>query len=460
MNKPVSKTMQSDNQEQVLLEAEIAKAAGLGKDMMALMARLFPICRTLTGSGIRETFDILGEKISLTEESVASGTKVFDWTVPDEWAIRDAYIADADGNRVIDFKNSNLHVVHYSIPVHKHLTLQDLRPHLHTAPDLPDAIPYVTSYYKRDWGFCLSETQLNSLEEGQYEVMIDSTLEPGRLEWREAAIGPEGAPEVLFSTYCCHPSMANNELSGPVLQTFLCESLSGIENLRYRYRFVFLPETIGAIAYLAKHGDDLRERCVAGYELTCAGDNGPFTYKKSRQGVSLADRAAQHVFSNHLPEDADKVVHDYFPDAGANERQYNSPGFNLPVGSFMRSMYGEYPEYHTSFDNLDFVSAEGMAGSLVSCLRIVQAIELNARYLNTQPNGEPQLGKRGLYVASGIHPKFEDDLRHMLYLLCYCDGESDLLSISEKLECPISQLQHAVLRLANAGLLVPVERSV
>jgi aminopeptidase-like protein len=425
----------------------------LGGDMMDFMRRLWPICRCLAGPSIRETFDIIGEHVPLTKYRFNSGDEIFDWTVPKEWTIREAYIRGPSGEKIIDFNDNNLHVVSYSLPVHERMTLDQLRPHLYTVPSLPDAIPYITSYYKETWGFCLTHRQMEALPaEGEYEVFIDSTLENGTLELREGVVGPEAAPEVLFSTYCCHPSMANNELSGPVIQTFLYRCLSSLPALGRRYRFVFLPETIGALAYLSQKGEHLREHLVAGYEITCCGDHGPVNYKKSRRGDSLADRAAAHVLKHCAPAGKDVFVHEYFPDAGANERQYNSPGFNLPVGSLMRSEYGRYPEYHTSLDNLDFVSAKGMASTLSMYLRLVQVIEMDVRLINLSPYGEPQLGKHGLYVSAGIHPKFDDELRDMLYVLNYSDGEHSLVDIADRLGAPVWRLLPTVARLAKAGL--------
>ena len=424
-----------------------------GDDMMEKMARLFPICRSLTGAGIRETFDIIGETVPLRRHKIATGEKVYDWTVPKEWNIKDAYIKNSKGEKIVDFNKNNLHVVGYSTPIRTKLSLADLRPHLHTLPNVPEAVPYITSYYTERWGFCLSQNQLDSLEEDTYEVVIESTLEDGFLELCDARIGPEDSPEIVVATYCCHPSIANNELSGPVLTTKLYEILSGINDLRFSYRFLFMPETIGPIAYMSMFGEELKSQVHAGYVVSCVGDDGPYTYKKSRRGNSAADISALHMLRYLPTENSEILIHDFFPDAGGDERQYNSPGFNLPIGSLLRSNAGTYREYHTSLDNLDFVSARGMAGSLSAYLRIFQTLEMNTKLLNIKPNGEPQLGKYGLYPGPGVHPRFEDEMRYILYLLCYADGENDLMAIADMVERPIWALTGAIDKLAIAQLI-------
>jgi len=435
------------------LDDAIASAGARGEPMMALMRRLFPICRSLTGAGIRETFDIIGETVPLTRHRVPTGAKVYDWTVPKEWNIRDAYVKNECGERVIDFQVSNLHVVGYSAPLRRTMTLAELKPHLHSLPQVPEAVPYMTSYYKETWGFCLSHNQLEALPEGSYEVVIDSALEDGFLDLCDARIGPDDGPEILISTYCCHPSIANNELSGPVLTTFLYDVLSRIPGLRFAYRFLFLPETIGPNAYMSLFGDQVMARTYAGYVVSCVGDEGPYTYKKSRRGNSPADLAALHVLRHHSPAGAEILIHDYFPDAGGDERQFNSPGYNLPVGSLLRSNAGTYREYHTSLDDLDFVSASGMAESLAAYLRIIQTLETNLCFRNTKPYGEPQLGKYGLYPSMGVHPRFEDEVRYLLYLLCYGDGEHDLMAIADMLDRPVWALTEGIEKLMKAGLL-------
>ncbi|NQU72235.1 MAG: DUF4910 domain-containing protein [Rhodospirillales bacterium] len=292
------------------------------------------------------------------------------------------------------------------------------------------------------------------MTEDNYEVVIDSTLEPGSLDYCETRIGPATGPEILISTYCCHPSLANNELSGPILTAFLGDHLSRIEGLSFGYRVLFLPETIGSIAYLSKHGAEMVKQMQAGYVISCVGDDGPYTYMKSRRGDSAADIAAAHMLKYHVPAGIDVNIHDFAPDSGGDERQFNSPGFNLPVGSLLRSYPGEYREYHNSHDNLEYVSAKAMSDSLVAYLRIMQTHEMNRIFLNTNPNGEPQLGRRGLYPSVGVHPKFEDQLRYLLYLLCYGDGEHDLMAIANKLDRPVWVFTEAIEKLMSAGLLI------
>ena len=346
----------------------------LGEDMMDLIRRLFPICRSITGDGVRETLTILRDRIDLNIREVPSGYQAFDWTVPREWNIRDAYVKNQQGERVIDFQKSNLHVLNYSAPVSEFMTLEELRPHLYTRPDLTDAIPYLTSYYEERWGFCLSQNHLDALPDSRYEVVIDSSLTDGHLTFADSILTGSSNREILFSTYVCHPSMANNELSGRVLLAFLYDILSRWER-RHTYRFVYAPETIGALVYLSQEGEHLRGHLDAGYVATCVGDAGPFTYKRSWRGDTKADKVAEHCLK-HLDGGQPVDVVDFFP-LGSDERQYCSPGFDLPVGSLMRTMYGSFPQYHTSLDNLDFVSAEGMAGTLKAYLRLAQVHELN-----------------------------------------------------------------------------------
>jgi len=316
--------------------------------------RLWPICRSLTGDGVRETLDILEELIPLERHSVPSGTEVFDWTVPPEWNIRRAFIITPEGKRVADFAVNNLHVVNYSVPIDMELEWDELEEHLHTLPEQPTAVPYVTSYYSANWGFCLSYNDYRELPRtGKYRVLIDSTLEPGELIYGECVIPGETTEEVLFSTYVCHPSMANNELSGPLVSAFLCREILGMQKRRLTYRFVFLPETIGAICLLARLGEHFKANLKAGYVLTCCGDRGALTFKKSKLDVSDADRAMEHVlkYDNHSGFSIEP-----FSVGGSDERQYCSPGFNLPVASLMRTPYQRFSEYHTSLDNKDFIS--------------------------------------------------------------------------------------------------------
>jgi aminopeptidase-like protein len=426
----------------------------LGREMHDLATELFPITRSLTGPGYRETLERLEQLTGPMERHrFATGEQVFDWEIPREWTIRDAWVKGPGGETVIALADSNLHVVGYSRPVHTTLGLAELQEHLHSLPEQPAAIPYRTSYYSDAWGFCLTHEQRSSLVPGDYEILIDADLEPGHVELGEVTIEGSGAGEVLFSTYCCHPSMANNELSGPVIAARLA-ALVRERSPRHTYHFLFLPETIGAIAYLSRFGDRLRERLAAGYVVTCAGDPGAFTYKRSRRGDSLADRIAEHVLA-HSGEPYSVI--DFVP-IGSDERQFCSPGFDLPVGSLMRSMYSTYPEYHTSLDDLAFVTPAALGGSLEMYHRIVAALEANDTLEATLPYGEPQLGRRGLYPDTGGTGEAYAgrDLGDMLHLLNFCDGSADLLVAADRAERPIADLADVARKLVEHELLRPV----
>jgi aminopeptidase-like protein len=423
-----------------------------GVQMYRLAERLFPICRSLTRNGVRETFSILKEIIPIRTHEVPSGTKAFDWEVPPEWNINDACIKNSRGERIVDFNDSNLHVVGYSTPFEGTLSREELDKPLHSLPDQPDLIPYITSYYSRYWGFCLPHKQRQSLPEDTYEVRIDSTLEAGSLTYGDLLIKGSSNEEILISTYVCHPSMANNELSGPVIATYLAKQLIETTNLRYSYRFVFVPETIGSIVYLSRHLDEMRKKVVAGYVITCAGDDGPFSYLYSPGGPQLVDRVTMHVLEN-----SDVQIKTYdFLERGSDERQYCSPGVDLPVGSLMRSKYGEYPQYHTSGDDLSFISAEGLAGTLQMYRRCLEALERNAIYRTTVPC-EPQLGKRGLYPSLSTK---ESGLivRTMMNLLAFCNGEHDLIGIAERIGAPVWELFPIVEKMSQHDLLERIQR--
>ena len=422
----------------------------VGTQMWELMARLFPTCRSISGNGIRETLATLSEHIDLTIQEVPTGYQAFDWKVPQEWNISDAYVKNERGERVVDFQKSNLHVLGYSTPISGVMTLDELRPHLYSKPDQRDAIPYLTSYYEERWGFCLSQEHLEALTDGRYHILIDSSLKDGHLTFADAVLPGASEKEILFSTYVCHPSMCNDNLSGPVLSAFLYQALTRWD-LRYTYRFVFVPETIGALVYLSQKGDHLRENLHAGYVLTCVGDAGPFTYKRSRRGDTEADKVAEHCLRHVGPESVVEVL-DFFP-TGSDERQYCSPGFDLPVGSLVRSMYGRYPQYHTSLDDLDFVSTEGMAGSLKQYLRMVQTHELNRVYLNLFPHGEPQLGRRGLFPTLGAGTDSQTSNERIMYLLAYSDGTRDLVDIANMTAWPAWEFVPEIIALMEAGLL-------
>ena len=416
--------------------------------------RLWPLLRSITGAGVRETHDILGELISggLERFEIPTGTNVFDWDIPQEWRVNEAYILDPHGQRILDVRDNNLHLLNYSIPFRGTLNLGELDEHLHSLPSQPDAIPYLTSYYAPRWGFCLTQTQRDALPKGNYKVVVDTQHFGGSLTLSEAVLEGETKDEVLISTYTCHPSMANNELSGPLVAAFLYQRLAALPTRRLSYRFVFLPETIGSITYLHLRGDHLKKHLLAGYVVTCAGNAAPFTYKRSRLQNSLADRAAEQTLKDlNVPH---KVI-DFAP-LGSDERQYSSPGFNLPVGSLMRSMYGEYKEYHTSKDNKDFISFEALQGTVDAYEQIMVTLESNLTYLNLHPHGEIRLDKHGLYDSLG-HSQIPELTKSALWLLNYADGEHDVLSIAQKSALSMAQLDAVGRRCLELGLVAVVE---
>ena len=430
----------------MLREFEQKNIEDIGRDLHGFAAGLYPICRSITGDGIRRTLAIIQDRIPLRIHEVPTGTPVFDWTIPKEWNISDAYIKAPDGKRVVDFRQCNLHAVNYSIPVRATMPLSELRPHLFTIPDHPDWIPYRTSYYKEDWGFCLSHNQLLELEDGDYDVCIDSTLEDGHLTYGECYLAGRSSDEVLISCHACHPSLANDNLSGLAVATFLAEQMSG-RDLRYSYRFLFIPGTIGAIAWLAQHRE-AAGRIKHGLVLTCIGDAGGFHYKKSRRGNAEIDRAVACVLREC---DEPSEILDFSP-YGYDERQYCSPGFNLPVGCLMRSVWGTFPEYHTSADNLDFIKPEKLAQSLRLCIAIFDALESNQTYLTRNPFCEPQLGKRNLYRSTG-GDSIGAEINARLWVLNQSDGEHSLLDIAERSGMPFAALRDAAELLRENGLL-------
>lgn len=423
--------------------------------------RLWPICRSLTGDGVRSSLKILQEIIPFNLYEVPTGTQVFDWKVPKEWNISDAYIEDAHGKKIVDFKQNNLHVLNYSCPVNEVMPLETLQKHLYSLPEQPNAIPYLTSYYKERWGFCITQNQRDQLEEGNYKVVIQSSLTQGSLTYGDLILpSTEGRKEeILLSTYCCHPSLANNELSGPLVMAFLYQALKQWPKRKYNYRFVIVPETIGAITYLSKHGDHLRQHCSGGLVLTCCGDDKAVTYKKSKRGNTLMDLCVEHVIMDYCQSKASApIVHDFFP-TGSDERQYCSAGFNLPVGSLMRSMYATYPEYHTSLDNKDFISFEAMVETIEIYLRVMDVLECNVKYQCTAPYGEPQLSPRGLYPSLGSQKQVESEITKILYLTSFSDGEHDLLTIAGKMKDSFFEVKRVAQTLEEKGLLKKVKDS-
>jgi len=422
---------------------DLAKA---GAELYALARELYPVCRSITGDGIRETLRTIRREIPLQIHEVRSGTKVFDWEVPKEWNIRDAYIKDASGRRIVDFHEHNLHVVNYSVPVQAEISLEELQPHLHSLPDHPDRIPYRTSYYQENWGFCVSDKIRQTLNESKYEVGIDSTLANGHLSYGEFYLEGRSRDEVLISVHACHPSLANDNLSGVVVATALAKILMEHER-RYSYRFLFIPGTIGAITWLALNRETA-SRVRHGLVLTCVGDAGGFHYKKSRRGMAEIDRVMAQVL-RHSGEPFQ--ILDFSP-YGYDERQYCSPGFDLPVGCLMRSVWGTFPEYHTSADNLDFIHPEKLAGSLQLSASAVRVLEADRRYINQNPFCEPQLGKRGLYRSTGGE-SISEQVNARLWVLNFSDGKNSLLDIAERSGLPFGSIQSAARVLQDSGLL-------
>ena len=415
--------------------------------MHSLITDLYPICRSITGEGFRRTLRRLREHIPLDIHEVPTGTQVFDWTVPKEWNIRDAWIKSPTGEKVVDFRRSNLHVVNYSVPIHRRMPLTELRGHLHTLPDQPDWIPYRTSYYKETWGFCLRASELARLLEGEYEVCIDSSLENGSLTYGEYYLPGKRTDEVLLSCHACHPSLCNDNLSGVALVTSLAELLRGV-SLEYSYRFLFIPGTIGSIAWLARNEKQALQ-IRHGLVVACVGDSAKFDYKRSRRGNAEIDRAAVHALTHSGDE---FEIRDFLP-YGFDERQFCSPGFNLPVGSLTRAPHGHFPENHTSADDLDFVRPQALAGSLAAYLTVLRILENNARFVNLSPKCEPQLGKRGLYRAFGGLAEAGTLEMATLWVLNLSDGSHTLLDIAERAKLPFDMIHLAAQKLRECELL-------
>jgi aminopeptidase-like protein len=430
--------------------SKICNLGQAGTEMYRLISDLYPICRSITGDGARKSLHILSQYISLEVYEVPTGTQVFDWSIPKEWNIRDAYIKNAEGKKVVDFHTSNLHVLNYSIPIHRTMPLSELKAHLFSMPSHPDWVPYRTSYYKETWGFCLSHRAFLALEDGEYEVCIDSSLEDGSLSYGEYYLPGEISDEVLFSCHICHPSLCNDNLSGMALTTFLAHHLSS-QSHRYSYRFLFIPGTIGSITWLSANLDRVAQ-IKHGLVVSGVGDSGNLTYKKSRRGDAQIDQAVMHILKH---SGSPHTVEEFSP-YGYDERQYCSPGFNLPVGRLTRTPFGCYPEYHTSADNLDFVQPDFLADSFSVYLDIVDAIEHNKTYLNTNPNCEPQLGKRGLYDTLGGKQSTPKSQMAILWVLNLSDGTHTLLEIAERANLPFSLVNEVAIALLQSGLLQEV----
>jgi aminopeptidase-like protein len=419
----------------------------VSQEIYQLISALYPICRSITGDGVRKTLNFVQQHISLALHEVKTGTPVFDWNVPKEWNIRDAYIKNSRGEKIIDFQKLNLHVLNYSLPINQKIQLEELKKHLISIPDKPDWVPYRTSYYKETWGFCLSHNQLLQMQDDEYEVYIDSTLEDGSLTYGEYFIPGETDEEVLISCHTCHPSLANDNLAGIALTTFLAQYLSQLK-LKYSYRFIFIPGTIGSITWLARNETNV-DKIKHGLVVTCIGDPGKSHYKKSRRGNAEIDKAAIHILQR---SGQDFVIQEFSP-YGYDERQYCSPGFNLPVGCFMRSPHGTYPQYHTSADNLELVQPEYLADSLTKFLAVLNIIENNKKYLNQNPKCEPMLGKRGLYSAIGGQTDTKKRELAMLWVLNMSDGENSLLDIAEKSDLEFDLIKETADTLQQFNLL-------
>ena len=421
----------------------------LSKRIEDYFDRLWPINRSITGPGYQKSLDILSEIVPFKRITFQSGDKVLDWTIPKEWLVNDAYLIDPNGKKIASFKRNNLHLVGYSTPISEVIPLKKLKNKIHTLPDQPSAIPYITSYYNETWGFCMSHNEYTSLTDGNYKVFIDSKLINGNLTIGESILRGSSDKEILISSYLCHPSMANNELSGPLVLSFLYEKIKNIKNRKYTYRFVILPETIGSVAYLSVRGKMFKEKLVAGFQLTCIGDGGKLTYKKSRDGDSIGDRAAIQL----MKEIKNDNIISFNPAFGSDERQYCSPGYNLPVGSLMRTMYTKYPEYHTSLDNKELMNFDKMIESVDFLKDILTAIENNIKWENKYPYGEPQLGKRGLFRTLSEKTQKKDEIA-MWWILNYSDGVNDLLNIASISSVKIINLIRISNKLEKEGIIV------
>lgn len=429
------------------MEKKALARVGVQESLYDLVKKLYPICRSITGDGVRKSLQIIKRHIPLEIREIPTGTDVFDWNIPKEWNIRDAWIKNSEGRKIVDFQDSNLHVLNYSIPVDKEVPFDELRQHLYTLPDQPDLIPYRTSYYSEQWGFCLSHNQISEMQDEKYHVCIDSALEEGSMTYGELLIEGESTDEVLVSCHICHPSLANDNLSGVSVAVHLAKHLMQ-EKLYHSYRFLFIPGTIGSIAWLAQNESKV-PNIKHGLVLSCVGDAGDITYKKSRLGDAEIDRIMNRVLAD---SDAEFEIREFIP-YGYDERQFCSPAFNLPVGCFMRTPFGEFPEYHTSADNLDFVKPDALADSFSKLKQVIYTVENNWSYQNLNPKGEPNLGKRGLYDLTGGNS--QNKLNHMaiLWVLNLSDGKHSLLDISERAGMRFKTIKQAADALLEVQLL-------
>ena len=422
----------------------------IGNEIHKFAKELWPINRSITGQGVRDTLNkILKHLPKLKIKSVKSGKKVFDWTVPNEWLVKEAYIVTPDNKKICDFSKNNLHLVGYSVPFEGRMSLEKLKKHLYTLPNQPKAIPYVTSYYKKRWGFCLSHKLLNTLKRGTYKVVIKSNQFKGELNYGELFIKGKTDREIFLSTYICHPSMANNELSGPTVLTYLSKWLSEVTNTKYSFRIIFIPETIGSITYLSMNYKSMKKKIFAGFNVSCVGDDRAYSYLPSRNGNTISDIIAKHV----LKWTSKNFIEYTWLERGSDERQYCAPGIDLPIASIFRTKYGKYPEYHTSLDNLEkVVTPKGLEGGYWAIRRAIEAIEKN-KYYKTTILCEPQMGKRGLYPTLSIKRKNENYLSLMMNLISLCDGQLSLLEIAENLNLPIWELYGVVDLLISHNLI-------
>jgi aminopeptidase-like protein len=423
----------------------------IGQEMYDWAVDLFPINRSLTGDGVRQTLRYLKNIIpELDVNEVPSGTKCFDWTIPQEWNCEDGYIIDPDGNKICDFKTNNLHIVGYSTPIDREIDLEDLIGHLHYLENQPTAIPYITSYYSPNWGFCISFNEFQKLKNGTYKVKINSELKDGSLTYGEVKLKGESEKEIFLSTYVCHPSMANNELSGPVVTTALVNFIKSLKNRKYSYRIVFIPETIGSIAYISRNINNMKKNIIAGFNITTIGDNRSYSYIPTRYGNTLSDKVAKHVL-----QDIDYVEYSFL-ERGSDERQYCSPGVDLPIATICRTKYGEYPEYHSSLDDLSVISPDGLYGGYEKIKKAIELLEKND-YYKVNVFCEPQLGKRGLYPTISTNASF-NIVKTLKNFIAYADGNNDLIDIANIIGIQAEELFDIIDKMKEAKLIKEVHQ--